>query len=345
MKKISFIIPVFNCDRYLESCIENIFCIELSNYEVILVDDGSTDDSYRICRELSHNYSQIVAIHQENRGAASARNRGIMQSKGKFIVFLDADDSFDSNGLSELLARMDFDESIDVAIYGMTFDYYKNGICYRSDDISYPLPGLKKEFHWRSELTDMYDSYALSSVCNKVFRKDIIDRERLLFNEKMFIYEDLEFFLRYLSFCKNIYISSECIYHYRQSEDEGNAGRRLKRIPHIASLVDQIEAAAEGLIQVSEDNQVATQVGHILFSLYLVLAREKIAVSNKDEIGQICDEFRHWMENRKLVIDAEQQKFVDLLMKRKVTQIMIHRTYVSVRHWIAIRVKAFIRKK
>ena len=340
MKKISFIIPVFNCDRYLESCIENIFCIGLSNYEVILVDDGSTDDSYRICRELSHNYSQIVAIHQENRGAASARNRGIMQSKGKFIVFLDADDSFDSNGLSELLARMDFDESIDVAIYGMTFDYYKNGICYRSDDISYPLPGLKKEFHWRSELSDMYDSNALSSVCNKVFRKDIIDRERLLFNEKMFIYEDLEFFLRYLSFCKNIYMSSECIYHYRQSEDEGNAGRRLKRIEKLTEVVDHIEAALDELIIAQKIDDQSQKIKSILLELYCVIAREKIAIASRKEIGKICVDFADWMSKRDVVVPEKHVAFINMIIQKKVSSFVWQRRYTRCRHKIAVWIKS-----
>lgn len=344
MSRFSFIIPVFNCKKYLAGCVESILAIGITDYEILLVDDGSTDGSGSLCDELVRTKKNICCYHQENRGVSAARNQGLELATGDYVLFLDADDRIEPEQMKLVLQEAEQDSDIDLAIFGMSFDYYHHQTCYRRDILCYPEPGHLPREKWMGDFEGLYATNALSSICNKVFRREIMEQYGLLFRTDMFLYEDLEFSIRYLAHCNTIFNMPEPVYHYRQSEDEGNAGRRLKRIPDITSLINQIEDAAEGLIRTSEDNQVADQIGHILVSLYLVLAREKIAVSTKNEIGQICDAFRHWMENRNIAIDTEQQKNVDLLINRKVNQIVMHRTYVSVRHWAAVRIKSFLHK-
>ena len=92
MKSLTIIIPVYNVEDYLETCLDSVINQELVDYEVILVDDGSTDSSGTICDEYASNYSEINVIHQENKGLSAARNKALREAKGEYILFLDSDD-------------------------------------------------------------------------------------------------------------------------------------------------------------------------------------------------------------------------------------------------------------
>ena len=344
MKKFSFIIPVYNCAHYLELCIKNIVDTDLTNYEIILIDDGSSDNTRSICDRMSSIYPEIHYIYQKNQGVSSARNRGLKEAKGEFILFIDADDSFIKDKLVEILKIIESNKRIDLAIYGMTFDYYYHGKCYRSDELSYPITGIMERKCWNQELVNLYSINALSPVWNKVFRKDILIKNQVSFNEGMFLYEDLEFSLRYLAYCNTIYVSSECIYNYRQSEDEGNAGRRLKRIEDLSALIRQIENVLEELI-FKQKIENASYIKSILLSLYLVLAREKIAVSGVKEIGKICDDFINWIRAETIEMPKEYNQFLEQLLERKVYTLYLQKKYTALRHKLAVWIKSRILKK
>lgn len=95
--KISIIIPVFNVENYLPKMINSILSQQIRDFEIILIDDGSTDSSGKICDNYSKQHKNIHVIHQYNRGASFARNKGITLAKGKYIFFLDADDELRKN--------------------------------------------------------------------------------------------------------------------------------------------------------------------------------------------------------------------------------------------------------
>ena len=100
---ISVIVPIYNVERYLPACLESIVQQFINDYEAILVDDGSTDSSRAICDEYAAKHPQFRVIHQENQGVASARNRGVSEARGEYIIFLDSDDFLVPNSLSGLL--------------------------------------------------------------------------------------------------------------------------------------------------------------------------------------------------------------------------------------------------
>lgn len=336
--KISFIIPVYNCGRYLNKFICEIGAVGLHNYEIILVDDGSTDDSGNICDEIAKENEKICCIHQKNQGVSSARNHGLQAASGDYVCFFDADDDIEPEKLYELLRSIEKEETvIDIAFFGMAFDYYYKGKMYRRDKMMTPLQGIQDEKRWSQRLEDLFYSNSLSSACNKVFRRKFLIEHKLYLSEDMFIYEDLEYSLRCMSFCNNILFEPEVIYYYRQSEDEGNAGRRLIRLEHISDLVVRIEKATNELKTRSEE--VAQELTNILLSLYLILAKEKIAVSNARQIKQICDDFAGWFESRNVGIPSGYQNYVELLLKRKVCYLILKRNYISIRHRIAVAAK------
>ena len=109
--KLSIIIPVYNVEKYLSICLDSVLAQDLKNIEVIMVDDGSTDNSGEICDKYSNKYSNFIAIHQKNKGLSGARNTGIKKSKGEFLMFIDSDDFINKNvSLNSIVNNLYADE-------------------------------------------------------------------------------------------------------------------------------------------------------------------------------------------------------------------------------------------
>lgn len=339
MNKVSFIIPVFNCEKFIYRCVQSIQEIKLKSYEIILIDDGSTDSSGKICDTLEMNNEYIHCIHQINTGVSSARNRGLELAEGDYIVFVDGDDTLDSALFVELMEEIEKENDIDLIIYGMSFDYYRKGEKYRSDVLSCTEDGKFTPNQWMGHFEELYNSNCISSSCNKIYKTEIIRKHKLWFNQEMFLYEDLEFSLRYIANCKNIYCSTMPVYQYRQTEDEGNAGRRLKRIAHISELIDMVQKALYVVIEKHKTDVDMKQMSAILLSLYLVLAREKIAVSNYSEIREVCNDFISWYSNINISLEKDKTNYIDLMLDRRIFRLLINRNYIAFRHKIAIFVK------
>jgi len=338
MKKISFIIPVYNCKEFLTDCIKSLRAAKVQDCEILLIDDGSTDGSGALCDELAETNPEIRVIHQENRGVSAARNRGIEEAQGKLILFIDADDSIDSAALGKVLSDPRCQEN-DLTIFGLTFDYYKNGKCYRRDPMCFPEDGILTRQRWGESFVRLYEQNAMSPVWNKVFSREILLRNELKLNEYMFLYEDLEFVLRYLPHCDRIWNVPQAIYHYRQAEDEGNAGRRLSRIASLPEFLMPIEEALENLC--SANPAVTRQdTDSILQSLYLCLAREKISVSDLKEIRQICRDFAHWTEKHQL--PQEESGLQKKLMEERALSLWLRDKKLALRHRVAVWVKSHL---
>lgn len=332
----SFIVPVYNCKAYLSGCVESICAVGVSSYEILLVDDGSTDGSGAVCDMLAENYPAARVVHQHNSGASAARNRGIQEAQGEIILFIDADDSIDSAALGKILSDPRCGQA-DMTIFGLTFDYYYKGQCYRRDPLCYPYEGILSKQTWGGAFGDLYRHNALSPVWNKVFKREIVMQYRLQLNVDMFLYEDFEFVLRYLQYCDSIWNVPQAVYHYRQSEDEGNAKRRLARIDSIPAFLSPIETALAELRRTNPSISLR-QKDTLLQQLYLILAREKISVSNSTGVRHICQDFIHWSESRNLPV--EPTKFQKELLGNKVFSLRFADKITALRHKIAVWAKA-----
>ena len=332
MTKYSFIIPVYNCKTYLNDCVQSIRAAGLADYEILLVDDGSTDGSGLVCDELAEKYPQVRVIHQENGGASAARNRGIREAKGSKILFFDADDTIDPAALGQVLADPRCAEA-DLTIFGLTFDYYRDGSCYRRDPLFFEYDGVMDPGHWNREFTQLFLKNSLSPVWNKVFRRDILLGRGLELDTGMFLYEDFEFVLRYMAHCDTIFNVPQAVYHYRQPEDEGNAGRRLARIDCLSRFMAPIEASMNALPGVPED-----QKEDVLVRLYQVLAMGKISGSNAKQIGSICKDYAGWY--RAGGYTAGDGSLHRDMMDGKALKLLLQSKKSALRHKVAVWVKA-----
>lgn len=327
MMKISVIIPAYNCANTIRNTVESVLKSGLSDLEILIIDDGATDETPLICTELENEYPCLRSIHQKNAGVSAARNRGIREATGDYIWFVDADDSIKEGSLlrAEEILQM---QSPDMLVFGIDFVYSHKGIVYRTDELLPPLEGMASSADCSSMMYELFKRNSLSALWNRIIKRTVILGMDTLLREDMFLYEDLEYVLRLWKHCNSFYFFREAVYLYRQSEDEGNAGRRLTRIAHIPDLVSKIEAVLEG-----------PDKDRILLTLYMTLAREKIGISSAKGINTICCDFHNWINAHKLLYAISEKAYPMMIYQRQTFKLIVKRTQSMLRHKTANLIK------
>lgn len=199
---ISFIIPIYNTENYIKKCVLSIIqnCPAI-NYEILLINDGSNDNSASICNTLSVEYTNVRTIHINNSGVSNARNIGIKESNGKWISFIDSDD-FIKEGL-DFVSQFFQDPEIELIHYGWTYIHNTMKHCPVSD---------KTEILTCEELfkRKIFHGY----VWSYIFKKEILSKYQISFSTDMKYAEDWEFIFKYYSFLeKKIVLLHQCIYN------------------------------------------------------------------------------------------------------------------------------------
>ena len=226
-KKISVVIPVYKCEDTISKCIESILNQSYKNLEVILIDDGSPDNSGKICKEYSKRDNRVKVIHKKNGGVSSARNLGIDEATGDYITFIDSDDTLELEAFEVLINEIS-NNNLDLIMFGMKFDYYIQGRLVKSDIKVIENNLMFKDGNIKNEFFNLYNSNYLSSSCNKLIRLDLIKNNNIRFNEKLTIYEDLEFVIRTLFSTRRIMATKEWFYNYRNELLNGGFNKRTK---------------------------------------------------------------------------------------------------------------------
>ena len=194
MKKISIVVPIYNTAQYLCQCIDSILNQEFKDYEIILVDDGSTDTSPMICDYYAHMYGFITVIHKKNGGLSDARNEGIKHASGQYILFIDSDDYIFNNSLSHISNTID-ESHIDVIFLEAVKVYPDNTIINLND-------GYKKEYIYEKSQIDVLKHISNlpkfpGSACTKLVKRTLISDNKLYF-ERGLLSEDIDWTIRLL---------------------------------------------------------------------------------------------------------------------------------------------------
>lgn len=221
---ISIIIPVYNAEKFIIECIESILCQTFKDFELLLIDDGSTDSSFCICSNYALKDNRVKCFHKKNEGVSMARNYGIRQAAKEFIVFVDADDTVSPVFLSNLIAY----KTADIVITGYS-SKQKNKIIATHTFGKQDLSNLK-------EFPEIDKILAYGSPWGKLFKSEIIKKHNLEFNIQLSNHEDRLFFFQYLKFIKTIAITNTADYIYINQES-GNSLSRDKKIPWEKSIL------------------------------------------------------------------------------------------------------------
>lgn len=228
MAKISVIIPVYNKSSALCACLDSILTQTFQDFECILIDDGSTDESGEICDQYCCREDRIKILHKQNGGVSSARNAGIEMAQGKYLMFCDADDTIPPDALENLLRPYgSFDGQLTVGGFvDVLVDTQENTV--RS---------IHSNFRDYTEIdtTDpealygFFEKNSMLSSCGKLFRRDIIMEYGLRFDTGLVVLEDYAFVIEYLSHCKRICMIPENVYNYITLATSSIVHRRSRR--------------------------------------------------------------------------------------------------------------------
>ncbi|WP_050739527.1 glycosyltransferase [Acetobacterium bakii] len=209
---VSIIVPIFNVENHLNKCLDSILNQTYKNIEIILINDGSTDGSGEICDIYSKRHNNIVVVHKENEGVSVARNKGIQIAKGKFIQFVDSDDFLEKNMTDTLMKEVKIDATLPIC----NIEIY-----YKDKRLRHDLIPVKKKVSCSIQqyLTNFIVKYKtnpfIGSPCNKIFIKDIIINNKIMFQEDRSFAEDFLFNIEYLYYIEKVTIINESLYHYR----------------------------------------------------------------------------------------------------------------------------------
>lgn len=210
--EISIIVPVYNGEKYVRNCIDMLLAQEGDNFEIIIINDGSTDNTEQEVLSFLPN-EKLVYFKQENQGVSAARNKGLDICRGDWIVFVDVDDEVLPGYIKNINKETKENPDVDIFIYARYMcrdpDYEK--ILVKSEDIFSTILGCDK-------IPDEKD-YLLVSVWSKVFRREIVKNSNIYFNTQLSVHEDAMFMFHTLGLCKNVMLIHCGFYRYVQNDD------------------------------------------------------------------------------------------------------------------------------
>ncbi len=274
MKKLSVIVPIYNAEDSLKRCIESIIGQKYNNLEIILVDDGSTDNSLEICKEYAKTDDRIVVYHKENAGLVAARKSGVEVASGEYIGFVDSDDYIDDDMYLPLMEEAQ-KTNCDIAIGGITLDYPDHSVTAlnRLPVGYYDRKAIEQDIIPNMLTRDGFFKFGIiPGVVVKVFKKNVIDNALKCVSDRLTIGEDVAITSYAVTMAESLSVTKAAGYHYIQTEVSMIRGYNPKRFDDICKMYDCIS----GIKNKAYKKQTG---GYFACVLYGVLAD---CVKNKD---------------------------------------------------------------
>ena len=218
--KISVIVPVYKAEAYLHRCVDSILAQTFQDFEVLLIDDGSPDRSGEICDEYARKDKRVRVFHKENGGVSSARNMGLDNARGEYVCFVDSDDWLDEEMFAIICSFFLSNKQIDILFWGFQYDYsqVQNGKKRKEEKVLQyvycdTVESVLQSCYW------LEDRELFGWTWNKLFKRDIIQSNKIRFDEAVSLQEDHLFTLDYVRYVKNLMVAPYYPYHYRIVND------------------------------------------------------------------------------------------------------------------------------
>ena len=207
---ISVIIPIYNKETYLKKCINSVINQTYKTLEIILINDGSSDNSLLICEDFLKKDERITIINQNNQGVSKARNNGLNKAKGEWVCFLDADDYLDSSCFEDLI-KYSLNDNIDVIQFGLRKWQGNNYLGERRNN-NYLICHTFEELLNSLTLTPV-------SACLHLVKKSLLDTNKIIFDEDMSYGEDMLFMYKVFMCAKSIVLTDKVLYNQVLSDN------------------------------------------------------------------------------------------------------------------------------
>lgn len=277
--KISIIVPVYNAELYLNECIKSLLIQDIEEYEIICIDDGSTDCSAKIIEEFQRSSTLIKLVNQENQGLSIARNNGIEHARGEFILFVDSDDYIEKNVLGRLynLCKQNDLQILDFKTYvlnnGIKKVMYSNQV-----DAACVVDGIS----YLSDYILRFKKQPFLSAWAHVYRREFLIESKIIFEENR-LYEDLLFTFTAYSVANRVMYLNMPVYNYRKSKDSITSSLiKPKNIVDLQFTAVEISKYSKEIgIKIPMDNFFSGIRNQIIISIKAGLWKEHRTFFNK----------------------------------------------------------------
>lgn len=298
----SIIVPVYNVEDYLVQCLDSILKQEYSNYELLLINDGSTDSSLEICQKYQQIYNQIILIDKKNGGLSDARNTGLSAAKGDYIIFTDSDDYWHGKEVLKDLNQLIKESSPDIIIHEESRFFSKKDVACK-----YNQKFIKnKSGKFENEILNLvyYDLY-VASAWDKVIKRSILIDNNLFFpvGRKS---EDIEWCGKLIHYIKAFSIYSKSFYVYRQIR-KGSITTTVSG-KHIEDIYEMVKNGLDSQKAVSE--KLSKAIENYWACNYVVILKDFYVLSSKTQ-KQIWNDLVSW----KYLLQKGRNIKVDKVMK------------------------------
>lgn len=303
--KISVIVPVYNAEKYLCKCIESILSQTFTNFELLLINDGSKDRSGEICEEFARKDGRIKVFHQSNGGVSSARNKGLDNFCGEYICFIDSDDWIEPEYLGSFFVHA----------------LQKNESAFIVQDI-YQESAEKTEILFNFPCKTFYENefyvlfYRVKLFCfggpfAKLYNSDIINNHSIRFSENINYGEDLLFMLEYFQYVKIVCVLSKAFYHYTWNnlnslsrsyssfESEFYCFREIKKACDILSTCFEMDKDAINHIHVRIGSFLMRSIQTLYLPIYKKKHSERISILRKINTKENIGYINNYQKNQK----------------------------------------------
>lgn len=243
---ISIIIPCYNIEKHLPKCIESVLAQTYTDFELLLLNDGSTDGTLTVCENFAKVDSRIKVHTHENKGVSFTRNRGIEAAKGKYIMFVDGDDWIEKDYLHRFYGQLRNNELVICGFTNVTANNKIENIYYKE-----LLKLFPKQIIEQKDFLKLLEFYSLSSPCAKIYEKKIITNNKLFFKEDVSYQEDLIFNLSYFKYVKQIILLNYFGYHYI-NHLVSSTNKWHKNFNHVNDLYQNLHS----MISTKEDKKI-----------------------------------------------------------------------------------------
>lgn len=316
---ISIIVPVYNVEKYLRKCIESIINQTYENLEIILIDDGSTDKSGKICDEFKNNDERIIVEHILNNGVSNARNTGLNLAKGNWVVFVDSDDWLDNQFCEKLYKNALSNSNIDIICSG-----YKRVYTDKEEIIKCEKEKIIYDAHqFLIKLLNVQNGYGFCHM--KLIKRNCINNIR--FNKDIKVGEDALFNMQLTKNIKKVMILGEPLYNYRFNE---NSVVRKYDDNYANNYLYAMEQTKNYLQQEYKNDQLIAKnfYNYVSYHILLIAVNYCFNKANKKNIFEQIKVLKNICNNEIFKKAIKNSTYIDLSYTRKITLFTIkHRLY------------------